>query len=197
MNPENDASRLHARCRITLSETLKIDVGVVNSGTKNFKLTCAFHPYFGVADVRNVEIPVVGKMGYEDFLAPRDAAERKGRAEPLVLSKEIDRAYAYDGAAVLDDHAGKRRIMVSLLDGIIRGMESMGKKVRRYRRSQRGRFPEIPLRGARHHPAIEEGTEARRQFRSGDDNRSHASDGRRKALIRSFTRRVPRRCPLS
>jgi len=103
----------HARCRITLSETLKIDVGVVNSGTNNFKLTCAFHPYFGVADVRNVEIPVFGKMGYEDFLAPRDAAERKGRAEPLMLSKEIDRADAYDGAAVLDDHAGKRRIMVS------------------------------------------------------------------------------------
>jgi len=103
----------HARCRITLSETLKISVNVVNDGSTDFSLTCAFHPYFGVADVRSVEIPVFAGMGYEDFIAPRNSAERRVGAEPIVVSKEIDRAYAYDGTAVLEDRAGKRRIVVA------------------------------------------------------------------------------------
>ena len=102
-----------ARCRITLSETLGISVAVVNEGSTDFSLTCAFHPYFGVADVKNVEIPVFGKMGYEDFLAPREAAEQRGRAEPLRPSGEIDRAYAHEGTAILEDRAGRRRIMVT------------------------------------------------------------------------------------
>ena len=102
-----------ALCRITLGRTLKVDVSVVNSGRNSFSLTCAFHPYFRFGDVRGVEIPVLAGMACDDFLAPGGFSERKVDAEPFAVSKEIDRAYAHDGAAVMEDRAGKRRIIVS------------------------------------------------------------------------------------
>ncbi|MFA5853152.1 MAG: D-hexose-6-phosphate mutarotase [Spirochaetales bacterium] len=102
-----------ALCRITLGRTLKVDVSVVNSGQSSFSLTCAFHPYFRFGDVRGVEIPVLAGMAYDDFLAPGSPSERKVDAAPFAISKEVDRAYAHDGAAVMEDRAGKRRIIVS------------------------------------------------------------------------------------
>lgn len=81
---------LRLEARLSIGDALHIELSTSNLGHQDFRLTEALHSYFGVSDVRNIEILGLGEGCYLDRL-DKDAT-KKG-SEPLTLSGETDRIY--------------------------------------------------------------------------------------------------------
>lgn len=100
--------------RVSIGRTLTLELGVENDpgdGTAPFVFEEALHTYLAVADARQVSIDGLSGVTFIDKV---DGFQRKVQpAGALKLEGRIDRPYLDTTATcVLDDPAGKRRIVV-------------------------------------------------------------------------------------
>ena len=100
-----------ARYRVTIGDTLAMELEVTNTGTAPFTFEAALHTYLSVGDVQAASV-----SGLEQtlFIDKVDAMARKRHgSEPLRLTGETDRVFLGTRATcVVDDPALRRRLVV-------------------------------------------------------------------------------------
>jgi D-hexose-6-phosphate mutarotase len=100
-----------ADLRVTLSDTLSVELTTTNTGPDAFKLTQALHTYFAVSDIANVTID--GFDGQTFIDATRGGARDQQRG-PIAFPAEVNRIYdAHPGSAVIADTGWQRRIHIT------------------------------------------------------------------------------------
>ncbi len=106
------AFRLVYEVRIQPDGALRLRLTTQNTGSEAFEITEALHTYFGVSDVRQVEITGLAGVEYIDKV---DGANRKRQGdEPIRFDRETDRVYLDTQAdCVLHDPQGGRVVTVS------------------------------------------------------------------------------------
>ncbi len=93
-----------------IGSNLSLEMETRNDDTESFVITEAIHTYFGVADVRKVEIHGLSEATYLDRL---EADARKIQKGPIVISGETDRVYlATAPKCSIIDPAFKRTIHI-------------------------------------------------------------------------------------
>jgi len=98
-------------CRITVGESLEIDLVTRNTGTAPFTIGAALHTYFAVNDIRHTAIRGLENCAYLDKV---DGGKRKQQTGPVTFSGETDRIYLDSAADILiDDPQLKRRIRIA------------------------------------------------------------------------------------
>jgi len=91
----------------TISEELTISMTTQNTDSKEFLLTQAFHTYFLVSDIQNVNISGLEKIPFLDTLDKKMDLEDS----PITIQSEVDRVYEGNiDEIVLDDK--ERKIMI-------------------------------------------------------------------------------------
>lgn len=75
---------------VTVGRTLQLELISHNTGSEAFSLSGAFHSYFSVKDVHDVQIEGLENHSYIDQLAPRRRLIQQG---PLTIGSEVDRIY--------------------------------------------------------------------------------------------------------
>lgn len=76
--------------RIRVGRTLQLELVTHNTGTETLNLSGAFHSYFNVKDVHDVQIEGLENHSYIDQLSPRRRLVQQG---PLTIASEVDRIY--------------------------------------------------------------------------------------------------------
>lgn len=95
---------------ITVGSSLKLQLITLNAGDVPFSITQGFHSYFKVGDIAQTRVLGLEGTSYIDKMA--DGA-RKTQDGEVVIDAEVDRIYeGVDGALLIDDAAGGRRIRV-------------------------------------------------------------------------------------
>jgi len=96
---------------IEIGETLKMELATTNKGTQPFVIGEAFHTYFQVSDIANVEITGLEGTEYADKLM---SYERYTQHGPIKFKGEFDRVYVNTKAGcVIEDSGFNRAIRVS------------------------------------------------------------------------------------
>jgi len=91
-----------------ISETLKIEMKTTNRDTKEFLLTEAFHTYFNVSKITDVQIFGLENKRYIDTLIDKEVVQQRGA---IKIDKEVDRIYKESSSViVLEDSDKKVRI---------------------------------------------------------------------------------------
>lgn len=87
---------------VTLSETLSTSLKVINSGKGALSFALAFHTYFQVSDIKNVEIKGLKGLAFLDSLKKRERCQEE--REVLTFGEEVDRIYLNtpDSLQILD-----------------------------------------------------------------------------------------------
>lgn len=99
-----------AVCRIGLGSKLSLEISLENTGPGSYAVTGAFHPYLLFDDIRQVEVPALNGINYDEYLDPAFAGQaRRGRGAPAFVGG-VDRAYACGGPVSIGDPTGRRRI---------------------------------------------------------------------------------------
>jgi D-hexose-6-phosphate mutarotase len=110
--PENLSLWPHdssAEIRLSIGETLEIELLTRNLGPDAFVLSQALHSYFKVAEVGRVEIQGLDGCAYIDKLD----GLRKRQSGPVRIDGEVDRIYLWQGGdCLIDDPGMGRRIRV-------------------------------------------------------------------------------------
>jgi glucose-6-phosphate 1-epimerase len=113
---ENDQTRaqwMHntpLQCRITVGNTLEIELQTTNNDEAAVTITEALHTYFNVGDVSKLKI-----LGLEDteYLDKVDGGQRKLQHGPVTIGSEVDRVYLETRAAcIIDDPVLQRKIHI-------------------------------------------------------------------------------------
>ncbi len=90
-----------------ISETLKIEMKTTNSDTKEFFITEAFHTYFNISKIADVQIFGLENRHYIDTLIDKEVVQRGS----IKIDKEVDRIYKESSSEiVLEDSEKKVRI---------------------------------------------------------------------------------------
>ena len=102
------------RLAATLSETLHIDVDVVNRSGSPARFELALHSYFAVGGVQQVRVQGLDGLAYLDQLT---GTRHQQGAEPVTFAAEFDRIYfgRAEGAAPvrIEDPAWARQIVLN------------------------------------------------------------------------------------
>ncbi len=100
--------------RVTVGDTLDVELTTTNTGSAAFPLSEALHTYFQVGDIGSVQ--VLGLDGAE-FLDTADAGQRKHQHGAVAFAAEVDRVYVNtEVACTIVDPLLKRRIHISKRD---------------------------------------------------------------------------------
>lgn len=99
-----------ARLRLSLGRELSVAFEVENTGTTAFEYELALHSYFGVSDVRNVELVGLAGASYDDKVSGERSVAQG--AEPLRFVAETDRVYDSSARVSVLDPARKRRLVI-------------------------------------------------------------------------------------
>lgn len=100
--------------RITVGQTLRLELIAINSGPTEFRFEEALHTYFRVGDAARVEIAGLDQIA---FLDNTDANREKIQTGSLVLTKTTDNAYLNtQSAADLIDPVLKRSLRTEKLN---------------------------------------------------------------------------------
>ena len=83
-----------------IAKELKIEMTTTNNGTKEFLITQAFHTYFNIKNIKNIEIFGLEKKPYLDSLTNKNEIQKGS----IKINKEVDRIYKEaDGRIILRD----------------------------------------------------------------------------------------------
>lgn len=99
------------QCRITVGDTLEIELVTQNNGDTAVTITEALHTYFAVGDINRVKV-----YGLEDteYLDKVDGGQRRIQHGPVTIGNEVDRVYLETRAeCVIDDPLLRRKIHIS------------------------------------------------------------------------------------
>jgi glucose-6-phosphate 1-epimerase len=99
-----------ARLRVTVDRELSLAFEVHNTGDEPFEYELALHSYFGVSDVRQVEVLGLEGASYDDKVSGARAAIES--SSPLCFNGETDRVYASTSRVIVSDPGRKRRLLV-------------------------------------------------------------------------------------
>lgn len=96
---------------ITVGKSLSLKLITRNTGGKTFSITQAFHSYFYVGDIAQVQVNGLEGGEYFDKL---DQGTQKSQMRPLTISEEVDRIYTeVKDSVVINDPATQRKIQIS------------------------------------------------------------------------------------
>ncbi|MBI1424197.1 MAG: D-hexose-6-phosphate mutarotase [Gammaproteobacteria bacterium] len=98
-------------CRITVGDTLEIELSTKNNTDSTVTITEALHTYFEIGDIGKVSI-----AGLEDteYLDKVDGGQRKLQHGPVTIAGEVDRVYLDTRAEVfIEDLELQRKIHIS------------------------------------------------------------------------------------
>ena len=96
---------------IAVGKTLGLELKTRNTDDKAFSITQAFHSYFYVGDINQVQ--VLGLEGC-DYFDKLDQGTQKSHTSAIVINEEVDRIYVdVKNPLVIDDLAFKRRIQIA------------------------------------------------------------------------------------
>ena len=110
-DPKAEAPNVSLTIDFTIGRTLKITLETHNQGAAPFAFSEALHSYFGVSDVRHIEIRGLGEGPYLDRA---DGDLPKKSADPLRIEGETDRIFLEAPQRLtLLDPGFARRISVS------------------------------------------------------------------------------------
>jgi len=116
---ENDQTRAQwphntpLQCRITVGNTLEIELQTTNKDDSTITITEALHTYFNIGDIRKIQI-----HGLEDteYLDKVDGGQRKLQHGPVTIGSEVDRIYVETRAeCIIDDPVLQRKILINKL----------------------------------------------------------------------------------
>lgn len=97
--------------QLSIAKTLIIKLRTENTGDKPFSITQAFHTYFNVGDINQVQVSGLEGCTYFDKL---DQGKEKMQTGVVTITEEIDRIYEdVDHHLVLNDPANNRRIEIA------------------------------------------------------------------------------------
>ncbi|MDD5240931.1 MAG: D-hexose-6-phosphate mutarotase [Sulfuricella sp.] len=100
-----------AQLLVTVGATLKIELATHNLGDAPFQLGEAFHTYFQISDVADMEIKGLENCTYLDKV---DNFSRKTQQGGIVIGSEVDRVYLDTEAdCLIEDRGLKRRIRIA------------------------------------------------------------------------------------
>lgn len=103
----------NAICSVSVGNQLKIKIQITNCGHESWSVGGVFHPYFGFADIRNVEIPSFTGQKYVDFIVSNPAETTKVQTGVLEFAGEVNQVYAYNGTVIIDDPKEDRQVSIS------------------------------------------------------------------------------------
>lgn len=83
------AYKFELEVKITVSDSLTIELTTTNLDDKSFKITQALHSYFNISDISHVAITGLDKKPYLDALSD----EKLLQSGDITFDKEIDRVY--------------------------------------------------------------------------------------------------------
>ncbi len=96
--------------RITVSETLRLELTTRNTGKTPFEIGCALHSYFAVGDIARTTITGLDDCHYLDQL---DDNKSKAQQGAVVINEEVDRIYREtEDECTICDEAARRYIHV-------------------------------------------------------------------------------------
>lgn len=96
---------------ISISNTLTLELVTRNTGTQQFSITQAFHSYFHIGHIRQVQVYGLENTVYVDKLADGKHQRQQGN---VTVSAAIDRIYTnVHNELVIDDLAFKRKIQIT------------------------------------------------------------------------------------
>lgn len=99
------------RHRVTFGPQLIMTLELANPGTSPLTAEEALHTYFGVGDVKQVQVTGLDGTRYLDKV---EGFQEKTQAGPIAITGETDRVYLETPAAVtIDDPAKRRRIIIA------------------------------------------------------------------------------------
>jgi glucose-6-phosphate 1-epimerase len=97
--------------QFSIAKTLVIKLVTENTGEKPFSITQAFHAYFSIGDINQVQVLGLEGCTYFDKL---DQGKEKMQTGVVTITDEIDRIYEdIDNHLVLNDPANNRRIEIA------------------------------------------------------------------------------------
>lgn len=95
---------------VTLTESLKVDLVIVNRGSESFTCTCALHSYFNVSDISQISITGLENESYIDQLTDGPLNIQKG---PITFDGEKDNIYVdTEATCTITDPGHNRTIIV-------------------------------------------------------------------------------------
>ncbi len=77
------------RLKITISDTLSLQLITINRDTRSFTLSSALHSYFAVSNIANVIIKGLNNTPFNDTLT----MEHKQQTDDITITEETDRVY--------------------------------------------------------------------------------------------------------
>ena len=99
-----------ARLRVALGQSLGLEFSVTNRDAQPFAFEEALHSYFGVADVTRASLRGLEGARYVDKV--REQAVFTEGTRELRFVAETNRVYESTATCTIDDHAGKRAIVI-------------------------------------------------------------------------------------
>lgn len=94
----------------TIANDLTLKLTTHNTGDKPFSITQAFHTYFRVGDINQIQVHGLENCNYFDKL---DQGKEKVQTGVVKVTEEVDRIYQdVDHPLILEDQALKRRIEI-------------------------------------------------------------------------------------
>ncbi len=94
----------------SIGETLSMSLTTHNTGDKTFAITQAFHTYFRIGDIGEIQVQGLENCRYFDKL---DQGREKLQTGPVTVNEEVDRIYEdVDNHVVLVDPVLQRRITI-------------------------------------------------------------------------------------
>ena len=103
-----------AQLRVTLGNSLELELQTTNTGTAAFEIGEALHTYFSVGDVREVRVTGLEDTVYFDKV---DNFAQKRQSGPVTIDQEVDRVYVDTSAeCVIHDASLQRRIHIQKSD---------------------------------------------------------------------------------
>lgn len=102
--------RFDLELKITISDSLKLELKTTNLDDKEFTITQALHTYFAVSDISKVSVSGLDKKPYLDALTLKQEIQNGD----IFFSSEVDRVYQeVDGELILRDKNREISIMNS------------------------------------------------------------------------------------
>ncbi|NOT11725.1 MAG: D-hexose-6-phosphate mutarotase [Methylococcaceae bacterium] len=96
---------------VTVGKSLRLKLITRNTGDKAFSITQAFHSYFLVGDINQVQVS--GLEGY-DYYDKLDQGTQKTQTGILTIAEEIDRIYTeVKNELIVNDPSLQRRIQIA------------------------------------------------------------------------------------
>ena len=95
---------------VTLTESLSVELIIVNRGADSFTCTCALHSYFDVSDISKIRITGLENASYIDQLTDGPLKVQKG---PITFNGEKDNIYVdTEATCIINDPGYNRAIRV-------------------------------------------------------------------------------------